>query len=461
MERMISWNNVLLKTEAGEITGVLSSGEDITERNKAEIELTIHRNHLEERVEERTAALSIAKELAETANRAKSSFLANMSHELRTPMNAIIGLTHMLSRNSVDDGQRDKLGKIQGAANHLLKLLNDVLDLSKIEAEKLLLDNAPFKLGVIVSNIGSLVSEKLALKGLELVKTIKPEVSELLLIGDALRLQQVLLNFVGNAIKFTEHGVIGIHAEIRKRDQQNVLLYFEVSDMGIGIPEDALPRLFSPFEQADGSTTRKYGGTGLGLAISKRLIQLMGGEIGVRSTVGVGSTFWFTIRCALAANESADPVSQTSISGQLAEDTLRSNYGHARILLVEDDWVNQEVAMELLKEVIGLQVDLAEDGEKAVEMAASTPYDLILMDIQMPKLDGIAATRMIRQLPGLKNTPILAMTANAFENDRQKCIASGMNDFIPKPVDPDVLFVKLLRWLEKPPVAAAVGEKPA
>lgn len=461
VERLISWNNVLLKKETGEITGVLSSGEDITERNKAEIELTIHRNHLEERVEERTAALSIAKELAETANRAKSSFLANMSHELRTPMNAIIGLTHMLSRNNVDDGQRDKLGKIQGAANHLLKLLNDVLDLSKIEAEKLLLENAPFKLGIIVSNIGSLVSEKLALKGLELVKTIKPEVSELLLVGDALRLQQVLLNFVGNAIKFTEHGVISIHAEIRKRDQQNVLLYFEVSDMGIGIPEDALPRLFSPFEQADGSTTRKYGGTGLGLAISKRLIQLMGGEIGVRSTVGVGSTFWFTVRCALGASESADPVSQISISGQLAEDTLRSNYGHTRILLVEDDWVNQEVAMELLKEVIGLQVDLAEDGEIAVEMAASTPYDLILMDIQMPKLDGIAATRMIRQLPGLNNTPILAMTANAFENDRQKCIASGMNDFIPKPVDPDVLFVKLLRWLEKPPVAAAVGEKPA
>ena len=455
-ERMISWNNVLLTTETGEITGVLSSGEDITERNKAEIELILYRNHLEERVKKRTAALSIAKELAETANRAKSSFLANMSHELRTPMNAIIGLTHMLSRNSVDDGQRDKLGKIQGAANHLLKLLNDVLDLSKIEAEKLLLENTPFKLGVIVSNIGSLVSEKLALKGLELVKTIKPEISELLLIGDALRLQQVLLNFVGNAIKFTEHGVISIHAEIRKRDQQNVLLYFEVSDMGIGIAEDALPRLFSPFEQADGSTTRKYGGTGLGLAISKRLIQLMGGEIGVRSTVGVGSTFWFTIRCALGANDSTDPISETSISGQIAENTLRNNYSHARILLVEDDWVNQEVAMELLKEVVGLQVDLAEDGEKAVEMAASAPYDLILMDIQMPKLDGIAATWMIRQLPGLNNTPILAMTANAFEDDRQKCLASGMNDFIAKPVDPDLLFIKLLRWLETTAVAKPV-----
>ncbi|HSG24272.1 MAG TPA: ATP-binding protein [Azonexus sp.] len=457
-ERLMSWNNVLLRNETGEITGILSSGEDITERKNAEQALIRHRNHLEERVKERTAALSIAKESAETANRAKSSFLANMSHELRTPMNAIIGLTHMLGRNNADAGQRNKLTKINSAANHLLNLLNDILDLSKIEAEKLVLENAPFRVGLIFSNIESLVGDKLGLKGLQLVKAIAPELSDLPLIGDALRLQQVLLNLVGNAIKFTEHGVISITAEIRENNQQNVLLYFEVSDTGIGIPEDALPRLFSPFEQADGSTTRKFGGTGLGLAISKRLIQLMGGEVGVRSTLDAGSTFWFAVRCALDAGHSGQKTSLTSMSGSVAEQILRTNFRHSRILLAEDDWVNQEVAMELLKEVIGLQVDLAADGEKAVEMATSTHYDLILMDIQMPKLDGIAATRIIRKLAGGESIPILAMTANAFEDDRQKCLASGMNDFIAKPVDPDMLFIKLLHWLETTQVAKSIDE---
>ncbi len=459
-ERLISWNNVLLKNETGDITGILSSGEDITERKQAEQELIRHRDHLEERVKERTAALSVAKESAETANRAKSSFLANMSHELRTPMNAIIGLTHMLGRNNADAGQRNKLTKINNAANHLLNLLNDILDLSKIEAEKLILENAPFRVGHIISNIESLVSDKLGVKGLQLIKTINPELSDLPLIGDALRLQQVLLNFVGNAIKFTEHGVISINADVWENNPQDVLLHFEVSDTGIGIPDDALPRLFSPFEQADGSTTRKFGGTGLGLAISKRLIQLMGGEVGVRSTLGAGSTFWFTIRCTVGGSvpeHQAPPVSGSgSGSGSLAEQRLRKHYAHARILLVEDDWVNQEVALELLKEVLGLRVDLAEDGEKAVEMAASNCYDLILLDIQMPKLDGIAATGIIRKLAGREHTPILAMTANAFEDDRQKCLASGMNDFIAKPVDPDLLFIKLLRWLETTTLAKPV-----
>jgi len=344
----------------------------------------------------------------------------------------------------------------------LLNLLNDILDLSKIEAEKLVLENAPFRVGHIISHIESLVSDKLGVKGLQLIKTINPELSDLPLIGDALRLQQVLLNLVGNAIKFTEHGVISINADIWENNPQDVLLHFEVSDTGIGIPDDALPRLFSPFEQADGSTTRKFGGTGLGLAISKRLIQLMGGEVGVRSTLGAGSTFWFTIHCTVGGGlpeHQAPPTSGSgsgSGSGSLAEQRLRKHYAHARILLAEDDWVNQEVALELLKEVLGLRVDLAEDGEKAVEMAASTHYDLILMDIQMPKLDGIAATGIIRKLAGREHTPILAMTANAFEDDRQKCLTSGMNDFIAKPVDPDLLFIKLLHWLETTTVAKPV-----
>ena len=456
-EVWISWNNVLLKNEAGKITGILSSGEDITARKMTEMELIRHRDHLEERVKERTAALSVAKEAAETANRAKSSFLANMSHELRTPMNAIIGLTHMLGRNNTDPGQRDKLTKISGAANHLLSLLNDVLDLSKIEAEKLVLESTPFRVDLIVSNIDSLSSDKLESKGLQLVKNIAPNLSNMSLLGDPLRLQQVLLNLVGNAIKFTEHGVIRINADIRESDPQSVLLYFEVSDTGIGIPEDALPRLFTPFEQADGSTTRKFGGTGLGLAISKRLIQLMGGEVGVKSRLGAGSTFWFTVRCNTCDSQSGQASVPASTSGAEAEETLRRHYRHARILLAEDDWVNQEVAMELLREVIGLQVDLAVDGEKAIEMVTNKEYDLILMDVQMPNLDGIAATSIIRNMAGMASIPILAMTANAFEEDRQKCLAAGMSDFIAKPVDPDVLFSKLLRWLEKTVVPISAG----
>ena len=446
-ERVISWNNALLRNEAGEITGVLSSGEDITERKNAEGELIRHRDHLEERIKERTGALSIAKEAAEAANRAKSAFLANMSHELRTPMNAIIGLTHMLGRNNKDAGQRDKLTKINGAANHLLNLVNDVLDLSKIEAEKLVLDNSTFRIGLILSNVESLIYDKIEAKGLHLSKTVNLQLQDLLLLGDPLRLQQVLLNFIGNAIKFTERGSINIDVELRENDQHSVLIYFAITDTGIGIPESTMLRLFSPFEQADGSTTRKFGGTGLGLAISKRLIQLMGGEVGIKSTPGLGSTFWFTIRCSKCVNTDGHLVMPAQISGTAAETVLRTDYQHARILLAEDDWVNQEVAIELLKEVLGLHVDLAKDGEQAIEMASNNDYDLILMDIQMPKLDGIGATLAIRKLPGWQTTPILAMTANAFEEDRQRCLAAGMNDFIAKPVDPEVLFSKLLLWL--------------
>ena len=448
--RLIAWNNALLRNEGGEIIGILSSGEDITERKQTELELIRHRDHLEERVRERTEALSVAKEAAEAANHAKSAFLANMSHELRTPMNAIIGFSHILGRNNIDAGQRDKLNKISGAASHLLQLLNDILDLSKIEAERLTLDHASFQLNTILSNINSLVSERLEEKSLSLHRHIDPTLSTLYLIGDALRLQQILLNFVGNAIKFTERGQIDIYIEHQATENGWLTIRFTVSDTGIGIAETAQPRLFQAFEQADSSTTRKFGGTGLGLAINKRLVKLMGGEVGVSSQLGQGSTFWFTARFQLATtSEAPAPIAKSQNNDGSAEQTLRTRYATACILLVEDDLINQEVARELLSIDAGLQVDLAEDGEEAVAMASTKAYDLILMDMQMPRLDGLGATRLIRQHPDRQGVPILAMTANAFEDDRQKCYDAGMNDFISKPVDPNTLFRKILAWLER------------
>ncbi len=432
---------------------VYSTIRDITDRKQAEAELTRHRDHLEELVEARTLDLSIAKEAAESANRAKSSFLANMSHELRTPMNAIIGLTHMLGRNNTDPGQKDKLTKISGAAQHLLQLLNDVLELSRIEAERLSIERTGFRLQSVIANMDSLVSANLDAKGLVLEREVERSLANLPLLGDPLRLQQVLLNIVSNAIKFTASGKVVVRARIASESETNILLLIEVQDSGVGIPLEARERIFNPFEQADGSTTRQFGGTGLGLAICQRLVRLMGGDIGVSSAPGQGSTFWFTCRIDKADPDARLMEHASSLSGEEAERQLRSAYRDRRILLAEDDWVNQEVSLELLREVLGLQVDLAADGVEAVRLASRTDYDLILMDVQMPGMDGLAATRAIRALPAHRHTPILAMTANAFEEDRQACLEAGMDDFIAKPADPDVLFVTMLTWLgRQPPV---------
>ncbi len=422
---------------------------DVTERKRAEAELAKHRGHLEELVEARTADLAIAKEAAETANRAKSTFLANMSHELRTPMNAIIGLTHLLARNNSDPTQRDKLGKITHSANHLLHLLNDILDLSKIDAERMTLEQTVFSLGSLRSNLESLVGERVQSRQLELRHEIEPRLQHLELLGDSLRLQQVLLNLVGNAIKFTERGSVTLAVQLLDETVHDATLRFAVRDTGIGIPAETLRRVFDPFEQADGSTTRKYGGTGLGLSISQRLIRLMGGDIKVDSTPGAGSTFSFSLRLKKAASQPALGEKGQAASSQEIETRLRTQYREARILLAEDDWVNQEVALELLREVLGLSVDLAPDGQQAVDMARKNAYALILMDMQMPEMDGLEATRAIRRIPGYETVPILAMTANAFADDAASCLAAGMNDYIGKPVDPDVLFSTLQRWLDK------------
>jgi CheY-like chemotaxis protein len=369
-----------------------------------------------------------------------------MSHELRTPMNGIMGLTGLALRHADDPKLRDQLGKIAQASLHLLNVINDILDISKIEAEHLTLEQVPFRFGTVLENLMGLTWQRVNDKGLKLHIDMAPELARQSWLGDPLRLGQILLNLAGNAIKFTEQGSITVRARLVEESATDVLLRFEVQDTGIGISTADQARLFTAFEQADDSMTRKYGGTGLGLAISKRLARLMGGDAGVVSQVGQGSTFWFTARLG----KTTDAVSPAATYSQEdAETRLKARFAGARLLLAEDEPVNQEVSRGLL-EAVGFAVDVAEDGTVAVALAKQNRYALILMDMQMPKLNGLDATQQIRTLPGYQDTPILAMTANAFGEDRQICLDAGMNDHIAKPVDPEVLFQTLLKWLAPP-----------
>ncbi len=435
----------------GRVSHYVAIHEDITEKKRNAEELDHHRHHLEEMLAERSgdliranAELVVARDAAEAASRAKSIFLANMSHELRTPMNAIMGMTDLALRHATDSKLRAQLTKVTQASQHLLHVINDILDISKIEAERLTLEQVDFKLGEVLETLMSLIGNKAVEKGLKLHSDLPQDIAHLSLVGDPLRLGQIMLNLAGNAVKFTAQGSITLRIRMLEESPHGVLLRCEVEDTGIGIAALDQQRLFTAFEQADGSMTRKYGGTGLGLAISKRLAQLMGGEIGVESQAESGSTFWFTFR--LGKGHGAAPAAV--IEHDTAEVRLRTRYAGARILLAEDEPINQEVSRELLEDV-GLVVDLAEDGVQAVEMARNSGYALILMDMQMPNLNGLDATRAIRVLPGHTHTPILAMTANAFDEDRQRCIEAGMNDHVPKPVDPDKLFEILLKWLAR------------
>ena len=579
-------SGVLLGAGTGES---IWSAVDITEKIRLGAELDMYRRDLELLVEQRTAELTLARQQAESANHAKSAFLANMSHEIRTPMNAIVGLTHILHRSVKRPEHLDKLQKIAGAADHLLSVLNDILDLSKIEANKLVLETSDFDLSELLTRISSMVIDRSRAKRLELIVDIDHRIG--VVCGDSTRLSQALLNYLINAVKFTERGTIVLRARLIEEARDNLLVHFEVEDSGIGITPEHLPRLFQSFEQADSSTTRRFGGTGLGLAITRNLAALMGGEVGVTSRPGAGSKFWMTARlgksskrsglyfitelkgkralvvddtpvtrlvqtqllretglesegvaCGSAALEAvaeadrrgqpfalllidlmmpgmngfetltqvralplaqqalallvtasgdpailddsravgfADalfkPLSLAGLHGALKKHqaailghdryppsphvdadkrnpklALQSLYHDARLLLVEDDLLNQEVALIMLGE-IGWSIDVADDGQKALELARANDYQLILMDMHMPVMDGIEATMKIRQLAHGQHLPIIAMTANAFTEDKARCLVAGMNDFVTKPVSPEILYEKILRLLQECP----------
>lgn len=421
-ERMFEWSNALVLDEKGEMQYVTTIGIDITEQKERQLEL------------------EKAKEAAETAAKAKADFLANMSHEIRTPLNGIIGLTELVLKSDLNPRQRDFLEKSNLSSHALLDVINDILDYSKIEAGKFDLENKPFELNSVLNNIMSLFEFQAIQKGVAL--TLDIHLEESVMVGDPLRLTQVLTNLVGNAVKFTESGSIVIHVVSIEEDEDSVHLQFSIKDTGIGMNSEAQRKLFQEFSQADTSITRKFGGTGLGLAISKQLVQMMSGDISVHSEEGMGSTFIFTA----VFGKMKSPSIQTSVGkATVSQESLDAIKG-ARILLAEDNTINQIVVVELLED-LEMIVDIAANGKEAVELARTILYDLILMDLQMPVMDGFEATKEIRAISEYKEVPIVALSAAVMQKDKELTSAVGMNGHLSKPIDYNALTDTLVRWI--------------
>nr|WP_245250112.1 transporter substrate-binding domain-containing protein [Methanolobus bombayensis] len=418
----ISWSNNLMHDHERNVTGMYSVGTDITERKQFEEELLQ------------------TKEAAEAANVAKSEFLANMSHEIRTPMNSIIGFNEILLETELNEQQKHFVEVVQKSGKHLLDLIEDILDLSKIEAGKFELEMLDFNLTDVLESFVSTMNLRAHSKGLELTLSVEDNVPSLLR-GDKGRLVQILTNLTGNAIKFTSEGEVKIHVSVGFETDKSIILLFTVSDTGIGIPEDRIEHIFEKFSQVDASNTRRFGGTGLGLSISKQLVEMMGGEIGVNSQEGKGSDFWFTIKMEKQPeNEKIKRHANTDLP-------LKHN-SELKVLLVEDNIDNQKLAQCMLKK-LGLDVDTVDNGHKAIKALETTSYDLVFMDIQMPDMDGIEVTKLIRS-PGSKvlnkDIPIIAVTAYALKGDRERFIEAGMDDYIPKPVSLNAVREVLDKW---------------
>ena len=412
--------------------------EDVTEERKAEL------------------ALRHAKDMAVEAAQVKSDFLANMSHEIRTPMNAILGLSHLALQTELSQRQRDYLSKIERAGQHLLGIINNILDYSKVEAGQMTVEHIDFSLDSVLDNVTGVIADAARKRGLQLVLVVAPDVPRQL-IGDPLRLGQILINFASNAVKFTHEGHVTLSAQLAGRDGDRALLRFAVRDTGIGLSAEQCASLFQSFTQADTSISRKYGGTGLGLAISRKMAALMGGEVGVDSVAGVGSTFWCTAWMGTQRQRPPHagvqgltmlPVDDEASAAPTAAQSqlLLARIRGARVLLVEDNEVNQQVACDMLTGA-GLVVEVANNGVECLAMLGQAGYDLVLMDMQMPVMDGLQATEALRASDRYPSLPVLAMTANVLADDRARCLAAGMNDFLSKPIEPDALWAQLVRWI--------------